>query len=147
MGLAVAEALLVAAIQRRCPACGGHVTEGAPSENGHASFADRIALRPPEAAKLLGVSERKLRQMLPRLRCVVREGGVVLILPDLLREDLHRLAAESLEHSAGKLQNTAAARARNDGEADAFVRDLKSKAARRRQPSRVAGESSDLDAS
>lgn len=39
---------------------------------------DRLALRPVEAAIALGISERKLRELLPRLPHV-REGGVVLL--------------------------------------------------------------------
>ena len=41
-------------------------------------LADRLALRPREAAAALGVSERKLRQLLPKLPHV-REDGVVLL--------------------------------------------------------------------
>ncbi len=39
---------------------------------------DRIALRPKEAAEVLGISERTLRQLLPELP-TVRRGGVVLV--------------------------------------------------------------------
>jgi len=48
------------------------------------SLADRIALRPREAAAALGVSERTFRQLLPQLPHV-REGGVVLVPVDGLR--------------------------------------------------------------
>jgi hypothetical protein len=44
----------------------------------------RIALRPAEAAKALGVSDRTLRSMLPHLPHF-REGGVVLIPVEGLR--------------------------------------------------------------
>ena len=43
-----------------------------------ASLRDRLALRPIEAAEALGLSERKLRELLPELP-TVRRGGVVLI--------------------------------------------------------------------
>ncbi len=40
----------------------------------------RVALRIPEAAAALGISERSLRRALPELEgCVLRVGGVVLI--------------------------------------------------------------------
>jgi len=48
------------------------------------ALADRLALRPAEAAQALGVSERKLRQLLPRLPHV-RLDGVVVIPVDPLR--------------------------------------------------------------
>ena len=48
------------------------------------SLADRLALRPREAAAALGVSERTFRQILPQLPHV-REGGVVLVPVDALR--------------------------------------------------------------
>ncbi len=54
---------------------------------------DRLALRPKEAAQVLGIGERTLRQLLPELP-VVRVGNVVLIPKDLLREWL-RSQAES----------------------------------------------------
>jgi excisionase family DNA binding protein len=46
---------------------------------------DRLALRPKEAAKALGISERTLRQMLPELPHV-RAGGTILLPVDGLRE-------------------------------------------------------------
>lgn len=42
------------------------------------NLAERLALRPTEAARAIGVSERTLRQLLPRIPHL-REGGVVLI--------------------------------------------------------------------
>lgn len=48
------------------------------------ALADRITLRPAEAAEVLGVSERTLRTFLPRLPHF-REGNVVLIPVDELR--------------------------------------------------------------
>jgi len=48
------------------------------------ALADRIALRPREAAAALGVCERTFRQLLPQLPHV-REGGVVLVPVDALR--------------------------------------------------------------
>lgn len=48
-------------------------------------LSDRLALRPREAAKALGLSERSLRELLPVLP-VVRTGRAVLIPVDALRE-------------------------------------------------------------
>jgi excisionase family DNA binding protein len=45
----------------------------------------RLTIRPEEAARTLGVSERKFREMLPELPHV-RHRGVVLIPVDALRE-------------------------------------------------------------
>jgi excisionase family DNA binding protein len=63
------------------------------SSSTHAEFdlANRLALRPAEAALALGVSERTLRGMLSRLPCI-REGGAVLIPVDSLREWLKEQA-------------------------------------------------------
>lgn len=47
-------------------------------------LADRLALRPREAARALGVSERTLRSLLPQLPHV-RLGGVVLLPVEALR--------------------------------------------------------------
>ncbi len=41
-------------------------------------LADRLALRPKEAAEALGIGERTLRQILPELPHI-RVGGVVLL--------------------------------------------------------------------
>ncbi len=49
------------------------------------SLDTRVALRPKEAAKALGLSERKLRELLPELP-TVRRGGVVLVPVAGLRE-------------------------------------------------------------
>ena len=57
----------------------------------------RLALRPNEAARALGVSERTLRQMLPELPHV-RLGRRVVIPVDLLREWLN---SRSREEKAG----------------------------------------------
>lgn len=54
-------------------------------------LADRLALRPAEAARALGISERRLRQLLPKLPAV-REEGVVMIPVDSLREWLREQA-------------------------------------------------------
>jgi hypothetical protein len=54
-----------------------------------------MALRPSEAAKALGISERKFREMLPGLPCV-RRGGVVLVPVAGLREWLRD--ASKAEH-------------------------------------------------
>ena len=48
-------------------------------------LANRVTLRPKEAAAVLGVSDRKLRAMLPRLPHF-RDGEIVLIPVDALRE-------------------------------------------------------------
>ena len=57
----------------------------------------RLALRPNEAARALGVSERTLREMLPELPHV-RLGRRVVIPIDLLRE---WLSSRSREEKAG----------------------------------------------
>ncbi len=62
--------------EQRCPSC-----DAAPER---LFLADRIALRPREAAAALGVSERTFRQLLPQLPHV-REGGVVLVPVDALK--------------------------------------------------------------
>ncbi len=46
--------------------------------------AERLALRPKEAAEALGISERTLRQLLPELP-TVRRGNIVLIPVEQLR--------------------------------------------------------------
>lgn len=99
--------------------------------NGKPPLSERLSLRPAEAAAALGVSERKFRQMLPRLRCVVRDSGTVLIVPDLLREDLHRLAAESEAHKRGPAVERE--HGTPDAEAEQFVRALRAKAVTRRE--------------
>lgn len=60
-------------------------------------LAGRLALRPAEAAAALGVSERKLRDLLPRLPHV-RLDGVVLLPVDGLRQWL--LDGSKVEESA-----------------------------------------------
>ncbi len=64
-------------------------------------LADRLALRPREAARVLGVSERTLRALLPELPHV-RVGGVVLLPVDPLREWL-REHAEANGKDAGSV--------------------------------------------
>lgn len=66
-------------------------------------LAGRLALRPAEAARVLGVSERWIRQNLRRLP-VVREGGVVLIPTDSLREWLRRRARVECERLEATVQ-------------------------------------------
>ena len=48
-------------------------------------LANRLALRPAEAARALSLSERALRSLLPQLP-VVRAGGAVLIPVEALRK-------------------------------------------------------------
>lgn len=57
-------------------------------------LAGRLALRPKEAARALGVSERTLRQMRHEIPCVTR-AGVVLYPIESLREWLRRHAEAS----------------------------------------------------
>jgi len=55
--------------------------------DGHAKpvhLADRLALRPKEAAEAIGLSERAFRSLLPRLPHV-RAGGCVLVPVEALR--------------------------------------------------------------
>ncbi len=63
---------------------------------------ERLALRPGEAARALGVSERKLREMLPALPHI-RAGGVVLIpvkaLEDWLTENLAEKEADRIDRA------------------------------------------------
>ncbi len=51
----------------------------------HMSLSERLALRPVEAARALGIGERTLRALLPELPHV-RAGGVVLLPVEALRE-------------------------------------------------------------
>jgi excisionase family DNA binding protein len=62
----------------------------------------RITLRPAEAAKALGVSERTLRTMLPHLPHF-REGGVVLIPVESLR----RWADDRAEREKSRVERLA----------------------------------------
>ncbi len=55
------------------------------------TLVDRLALRPAEAARALGLSERALRQILPQLPHL-HAGSAVLIPVDLLREWLREQA-------------------------------------------------------
>jgi hypothetical protein len=83
---------------------------GARSDAGSGSaigLADRITLRPAEAAAALGVSERTFRSLLPRLPHF-REGNVVLVPVDELR----RWASE---------------RARGSGSVDSTIQELLAK--------------------
>lgn len=63
-------------------------------------LADRLALRPREAAAALGLSERTFRSLLPRLPHV-RLGGAVLVPLDALRKWLE-LQLDAEESSARK---------------------------------------------
>jgi excisionase family DNA binding protein len=66
---------------------------------GHTAFdlRGRLALRPREAAEVLGISERTLRQMLPELPHY-RAGGCVLIPVDDLRQWLSEQAQAGKSH-------------------------------------------------
>ena len=59
--------------------------------DGGFTLVDRLALRPAEAAKALGLSERTLRQLLPQLPHL-HAGSAVLIPVDSLREWLREQA-------------------------------------------------------
>jgi len=57
------------------------------------SLADRLALRPAEAARALGLSERTFRDLLPRIpHFRTEEGGAVLIPVEALRRWLNEQA-------------------------------------------------------
>lgn len=61
-------------------------------------LASRLALRPAEAARALGISERKLRQLLPQLPHV-RAEGVVMIPVEPLRRWLAETARAERDRS------------------------------------------------
>ena len=68
------------------------MTKLAQDHNEHCvNLADRLALRPQEAAVALGIGERTFRALLPEIPHL-REGGVVLIPVDLLRDWLRERA-------------------------------------------------------
>ena len=73
--------------------------------DGAFKLAERLALRPAEAARALGISERKLRQLLPKLP-IVREGGVVLLPVDGLRAWLLRCASVEGDEIEGVARET-----------------------------------------
>jgi hypothetical protein len=62
-------------------------------------LADRLALRPKEAAAVLGLSERAFRSLLPRLPSV-RLDGAVLIPVELLRRWLETEARADGDRAA-----------------------------------------------
>jgi excisionase family DNA binding protein len=64
-------------------------------------LAGRLALRPREAARALGLGERTLRQILPEIPHV-RVGSAVVIPVDLLREWL-RSRARAEERGADRV--------------------------------------------
>jgi hypothetical protein len=55
-------------------------------------LANRLALRPREAAAVLGISERTFRSLLPSIPHLRERDGAVLIPTDLLREWLRSRA-------------------------------------------------------
>ncbi len=61
------------------------------SSEGRLHLADRLALRVPEAARALGISERQVRQLLPEIPHT-RLGGCVVLPVDALREWLLKQA-------------------------------------------------------
>jgi excisionase family DNA binding protein len=61
-------------------------------------LAGRLALRPPEAARALGLSERTFRSLLPTLPHV-RTGGAVLIPVEALRRWLESQCAMQHDHA------------------------------------------------
>jgi hypothetical protein len=74
-------------------------------------LADRLALRPAEAAAVLGISERSLRQIGPELPRIVR-GGLVLYPVEALREWLRQEARaggaridRAVEETLGRLDD------------------------------------------
>ena len=71
-------------------------------------LADRLALRPREAAAALGLSERTFRSLLPSVPHL-REKGAVLIPTDLLREWL-RDRAKVRERRLDELETEFSAR-------------------------------------
>jgi excisionase family DNA binding protein len=62
------------------------------------NLADRMALRPKEVARALGLSERTVRQILPELP-TVRVGSVVLV----PKEMLERWLQEQAETQEGRI--------------------------------------------
>lgn len=76
-------------------------------------FADRLALRPKEAAAVLGISERTLRVLAPELPRVTR-GGCVLYPVEALREWLRRAARAEGQELAVAVEQTVRALARDD---------------------------------
>lgn len=75
----------------------------------------RLSLRPKEAAAALGISERRLRQLLPELPHV-RRRGVLLFPVDALRAWLEKQSAPPSEASAPRTPadgNAAAALAKS----------------------------------
>ena len=64
---------------------------GAEARKERLFLADRLALRPAEAARALGISERKLRQILPQVPHL--QAGVAILIPvDSLKEWLQEQA-------------------------------------------------------
>ena len=74
-----------ARIDRELEAGKGSLATSDSTPNELVHLDDRLALRPKEAARTLGICERKLRELLPELP-VIRLDGVVLIPTDSLRE-------------------------------------------------------------
>ncbi len=74
----------------------------------------RLALRPAEAARALGISERTLRAMLPRLP-VVRSGGLVLITLEALRDCLRERALASAKDAENLVEGLLRDLASRDG--------------------------------
>ncbi len=78
------------------------------------SLQDRLALRPAEAARALGLSERALRQILPQLPHL-HAGSAVLIPVDSLREWLREQAHASAKDAKNVVEGVLRDLASRDG--------------------------------
>lgn len=77
------------------------------------NLAERLALRPKEAATALGLSERTLRSLLPQIPHF-REGGVVLIPIDPLRDWLRERAKATATRVEATVEEVMREFAQND---------------------------------
>ncbi len=91
---------------RSCPHCSGSEALLPPID-----LANRLALRPTEAARVLGVSERTIRTMLPDLPHF-RYGNVVLIPVEELRRwavERSRITGDRIESAVREILSKASA--------------------------------------
>ena len=76
-----------------------------PAPENQIGLSDRLALRIAEVARVLGISERHARKLLPRLpHC--RLGGVVIVPVDQLREwlrDQARIEPDAVDKVVGEV--------------------------------------------